>query len=167
MFFEFPEDPTSWHLDRQYMLGDSLLVAPVFTAYGNVEFYLPKGKWTNWFTHEVVEGPVWRCENHTFMTMPLYIRERSILVMGKPGEKRVVYDYCNKVDVHVFQPGKELTEVDTIGSDGVFLGTVGVAIQDGGFIVSRTDSIKDNDDWNLILDGKDKGDLKQYETIKP
>ena len=32
MLLEFPDDPTCAYLDRQYMLGGSLLVAPVFGA---------------------------------------------------------------------------------------------------------------------------------------
>ncbi len=31
MLLEFPEDPACETLDRQYMLGESLLVAPVFS----------------------------------------------------------------------------------------------------------------------------------------
>jgi alpha-glucosidase (family GH31 glycosyl hydrolase) len=27
LFLEYPEDPNTWHLDQQYMLGSSLLVA--------------------------------------------------------------------------------------------------------------------------------------------
>jgi len=167
MFFEFPQDPTSWYLDRQYMLGDSILVAPVFTTSGDVEFYLPKGKWTNWFTHEMVEGPMWRHETHAFMTMPVYIREGSILVMGRPGEKRVVYDYDNKVDLHVFQPAGQPAKVEIVDAKGVSLGTVGVASKDDGNVaVSFSDSMKERNDWNLILNGKAKGDIKQYETTE-
>lgn len=56
MILEFPEDPVCDSLDRQYMLGDSLLVAPVFQEDGIVEYYLPKGKWTYFLSNEVVEG---------------------------------------------------------------------------------------------------------------
>ena len=35
MVLEFPDDPAAAHLDRQYMLGDDLLVAPVFSADGD------------------------------------------------------------------------------------------------------------------------------------
>lgn len=83
MCLEFPEDPTSWTLDRQFMFGESLLVAPIFEESGEVEFYLPKGKWTNFFTNETRSGPGWFKEKHDFHTLPLYVRERTVLVLGR------------------------------------------------------------------------------------
>jgi alpha-D-xyloside xylohydrolase len=47
MAFEFPDDPACDYLDLQYMLGDSLLVAPVFSHDGSVNYYVPEGRWTN------------------------------------------------------------------------------------------------------------------------
>ena len=75
MFFEFPEDRTAWYLDQQYMFGPDLLVAPVFEMSGQVEFYLPEGTWTNYFTQQKIVGGRWIKETHDFMTLPLYIRE--------------------------------------------------------------------------------------------
>jgi alpha-D-xyloside xylohydrolase len=77
MLVEFPEDRTTWFLDQQYMFGPDLLVAPVFTESGEVEFYLPAGKWKNYFTHEVINGGKWLKESHGFDSLPLYIREDS------------------------------------------------------------------------------------------
>jgi alpha-D-xyloside xylohydrolase len=74
MLLEFPEDPTSWFLDQQYMLGPDLLVAPVFTASGEVTFYLPLGQWRNYFTDEVIDGGRWLTETHGFNSLPLYAR---------------------------------------------------------------------------------------------
>jgi alpha-D-xyloside xylohydrolase len=36
---EFPEDPTCAYLDRQYMLGDALLIAPVMSEEMPVELF--------------------------------------------------------------------------------------------------------------------------------
>ena len=92
MQLEFPDDPAVGHLDRQYLLGPSLLVAPVFSASGEVEYYLPAGRWTNWFTREVVEGGGWRREVHGFDTVPLWVREGAVIPVvdeeGRPGEVR-------------------------------------------------------------------------------
>ena len=88
MFVEFPDDQTCRTLDRQYIFSLNLLVAPVFTYSGDVEYYLPAGVWTNWFTGEKVayEHGVWRNERHGFDTIPLWVREGSVLVT-KPGPR--------------------------------------------------------------------------------
>jgi alpha-D-xyloside xylohydrolase len=75
MLINFPEDPTSWFLDQQYMLGEDLLVAPIFNADGEVTFYLPSGKWRNFFTDQIIEGGRWVTETHGFTSLPLYARE--------------------------------------------------------------------------------------------
>jgi len=79
MILEFPEDRTCHNIDQQYMLGPDLLVAPVFNAEGNVEFYLPEGQWTNYFTKQVVDGGRWVTEQHGFDSLPLYEREGAVL----------------------------------------------------------------------------------------
>lgn len=103
MFVEFPDDPTCRTLDRQYMFGPDLLVAPVFTYSGDVEYYLPAGTWTNWFTGEKVvsEHGVWRNERHGFDTIPLWVRDGSVLVT-KPGAETPEYEYGKGALVSVF-----------------------------------------------------------------
>jgi alpha-D-xyloside xylohydrolase len=83
MLLEFPEDRTCHNLDQQYMLGPNLLVAPVFNAEGDVEFYLPAGTWTNFFTQEKVTGGRWVRENHGFDSLPLYVREGAEVKTGR------------------------------------------------------------------------------------
>ena len=39
-------------LDMQYMLGDSILVAPIFREDSMGEFYLPEGTWTHLLSGE-------------------------------------------------------------------------------------------------------------------
>ncbi|MFI5802015.1 alpha-xylosidase [Streptomyces sp. NPDC051561] len=87
MLLEFPQDPTSRALDRQYMLGPDLLVAPVFTEDGDVEFYLPEGVWTHLLTGAQVQGPCWRRETHGFDSLPLYVREGAVLPFGADDQR--------------------------------------------------------------------------------
>lgn len=93
MLLEYPDDPGCDYLDRQYMLGDSLLVAPVFSGSGDVDYYVPAGRWTHLLTGEVVTGPGWRRETHDYMSLPLLVRPGSLLVMGNDSE-RPDYDYA-------------------------------------------------------------------------
>ena len=75
MALEFPEDMNCRYLDRQYMLGPDYLVAPVFSETGEVSYYLPKGRWRNYFTSEISRGNEWRKEQHDYFSIPLWVRE--------------------------------------------------------------------------------------------
>jgi alpha-D-xyloside xylohydrolase len=74
MFLEFPNDPACAYLDRQYMLGPDLLVAPVFSEDGEVSYYLPEGEWTKLLTGETEQGGCWKTERHNFLSLPLLVR---------------------------------------------------------------------------------------------
>jgi alpha-D-xyloside xylohydrolase len=102
MVLEFPDDPACDTLDRQYMLGDSLLVAPVFSHAGDVAYYVPKGRWTNFLTGVVVEGPCWVRETHDFMSLPLMVRPNSVIAVGSR-EDRPDYDYGDGVTLQVYE----------------------------------------------------------------
>jgi alpha-D-xyloside xylohydrolase len=102
MMLEFPDDPASDTLDRQYMLGDSLLVAPVFSYDGTVDYYLPAGRWTNYITGEVVEGGRWLREQHDFMSLPLMVRPNTALVVGDEDTKPD-YVYAQDFTLRVYE----------------------------------------------------------------
>ncbi|WP_053239426.1 alpha-xylosidase [Pleomorphomonas koreensis] len=102
MLLEFPDDPGAETLDRQFMLGPSLLVAPVFDRDGEVTVYLPEGRWTQLLTGEVVDGPAWRRENHGVMSLPLYVRPNSLVAFGKD-DSRPDYDYADGITFALYQ----------------------------------------------------------------
>jgi alpha-D-xyloside xylohydrolase len=103
MALEFEKDPACEYLDRQYMLGDSLLVAPIFNEEGDASFYLPGGTWTNFLTGKQVEGGVWRQEQHDYLSVPLYVRPNSIVALGYSEQSRPDYDYANGPVLHAFE----------------------------------------------------------------
>ena len=63
MVFEFMNDPAVPYLDQQYMLGDALMVAPVFREDKVAQYYLPEGTWTELLTGETKEGGRWYQRN--------------------------------------------------------------------------------------------------------
>ena len=101
MLLEFPQDIPCQDLDRQYMLGERLLVAPVFTKEGDVDYYLPAGTWTNLLDNRVVEGGRWLHEVHDFMSLPLMVRENTLLPIGAD-DQNVEYDYGKDLTLHLF-----------------------------------------------------------------
>ena len=80
---EFPDDPTSWYLDREFIVGSQILAAPVFEEDGSVEYYLPPGRWFNFWDGEQVHGGVWTKETYGFLQCPLFVRSGTILVLGQ------------------------------------------------------------------------------------
>lgn len=100
MVIEFPDDPGCDTLDRQYMLGDNLLVAPVFTDEGQVSYYLPEGEWINFLTNHKVSGGRWVQEIHDFMSLPLMMRPNSLIAVGNVNDQPD-YDYAADVSLHL------------------------------------------------------------------
>lgn len=135
MQLEFPGDPGVEYLDRQYMLGADLLVAPVFTAEGVVDFYLPAGVWTNFFTGERVVGPVWRHETHRFDTLPLYVREGAVLPLGSRHD-RPDYDYLDGLEVRVYPTGTDGSRSATVTTPGGETAVFDVVFRDGAAVVT-------------------------------
>ncbi len=109
MFMEFPGDPACETLDRQYMLGESLLVAPVFREDGKVTYYLPKGKWTHLLDGRTMEGGRWLTETYDFMSLPLWVRPNTALPVGCCDEKPD-YDYTKGLAVKLYgiEDGSEI-----------------------------------------------------------
>ncbi|EOW6847155.1 alpha-xylosidase [Cronobacter sakazakii] len=87
MMLEFPDDPACDYLDRQYMLGDSVLVAPVFSEAGDVAFYLPPGRWTHLWHNDELDGGRWHRQRHDFLSLPVYVRDNTLLALGNNDQR--------------------------------------------------------------------------------
>ncbi|KAF8470627.1 glycosyl hydrolases family 31-domain-containing protein [Kalaharituber pfeilii] len=100
-------DRTVWDLDTQYMLGPSLLVAPVFNDEGDVTYYLPaeltqktptKAAWygllDDKFRYTTSEGTgKWISEKHDFFSIPLLLRPGKMIVVDSPSHQPVTILY--------------------------------------------------------------------------
>ncbi len=116
MFLEFPGDPACEYLDRQYMLGESLLVAPVFREDGVVDYYLPEGVWTNLLDGSVREGGKWYRDECDFFQLPLWAKENTLLPVG-PVDDQPVYDYSKGLTFRAYRisDGTDITIPDAMG----------------------------------------------------
>ncbi|MCX4762531.1 alpha-xylosidase [Streptomyces sp. NBC_01275] len=101
MVLEFPEDPGCAHLERQYMLGPDLLVAPVFSDEGDVTYYVPEGAWTHYVTGRTVTGPRWVRERHGFLGVPLLVRPGAVLPVGAHAD-RPDYPHADGVTLRTY-----------------------------------------------------------------
>ena len=147
MMLEFPDDPGCDYLDRQYMLGDSLLVAPVFSENGDVSVYLPTGRWTHLYTNQEVTGG-WRKERHDFNSLPLYVRPNSLIAIGNNSQKPD-YDYADGTVFHLFvlEDGA-LAQAVIPAADGSTQFTLSVRREGKQLHVSSTGNARN---WSLCL----------------
>lgn len=102
MVFEFTNDPGCDYLDKQYMLGEAIMVAPILNDKGSCDYYLPNGTWTNLLTREVRQGGTWNCDTYDYFSLPLYVRENTLLPLGNI-ENRPDYDYARSLSLRLYQ----------------------------------------------------------------
>jgi alpha-D-xyloside xylohydrolase len=163
MLLEFPHDPACDYLDLQYMLGDSLLIAPVFSYERTVNYYVPEGKWTNFLNGNVIEGPHWVREIHDFMSLPLLVRPNSVIPIGSHSD-RPDYDYSDGVTLHVYQweDGKQ-ARVEIPALDGTIETWFNIKRKGNMINIQRQGSAKA---WNVLLVGIDSvGDIGNTEMV--
>jgi alpha-D-xyloside xylohydrolase len=59
LFFEFPEDHTSWLIEDEYLFGSDILVAPLMEQVLERDVYLPPGTWVDYQTGASYKGCQW------------------------------------------------------------------------------------------------------------
>ncbi len=102
MVMEYSDDPATLSLDRQYMLGDNLLVAPVFNEEGIADFYVPSGNWTDIQSGKVYDGGKWYSTKNNYFEMPVLAKPNSIVAYGN-FERAFTYAYGDKADIVIYQ----------------------------------------------------------------
>lgn len=142
MPLEFISDRTTHHLDQQFMLGPSLLVAPVFVPEDEeTEYYLPAGRWTSFFDPtRVIVGPRWVREKVPLSDIPVWVREGSILVLGPEGVERPDYELSKDVELRLYEigEGKRVEVGVPSGQGSELVGTVVVERNGDELTVSLT-----------------------------
>jgi alpha-D-xyloside xylohydrolase len=76
---EFQDDPNVWNLYDEYLLGDALLVAPIYDESESRRLYLPEGAWYDWWTGRRVDGGRWLQVEAPLDRIPLYVREGRVI----------------------------------------------------------------------------------------
>ena len=73
------------HPSDEYLVGDSLLVAPVVTEGATSrDVWFPPGTWLDWWTGDAITGGVEQTVTADLATLPLYIQSGAIVPMLDP-----------------------------------------------------------------------------------
>jgi alpha-D-xyloside xylohydrolase len=79
LFFEYPEDPTSWLIEDQYLFGSDVLVAPIMEEAPDREVYLPPGSWIDYQGGRVYEGARWHSMRAGRLPVVMLARDGSAI----------------------------------------------------------------------------------------
>lgn len=82
LLYDYPNDPKTYHLHDQVLLGASLMAAPVTRP--GVEYravYLPQGAWYDWWSGDRYEGETHILAHAPLERMPLYVKAGAIIPM--------------------------------------------------------------------------------------
>jgi alpha-glucosidase (family GH31 glycosyl hydrolase) len=83
LIIDFPNDDRVYDIDDEYMLGRSLLIAPVITEGDRSRsIYLPDGQWTDFWDGTLYEGKSYINYQSDIERIPVFIRNNSVIPLN-------------------------------------------------------------------------------------
>ncbi len=83
LLYHFADDPVTYHLHDQVLLGPSLLAAPIYHPGREYRVvYLPAGDWYDWWQGDRLTGPAYVLEHAPLEKLPLFVRAGAIIPTG-------------------------------------------------------------------------------------
>ncbi len=103
LYLTYPEAPEAYAFDREYMLGDQMLVAPITTpgTTGSTSVWFPPGSWTDMFTHKTYTGPSTQTISDDLTKMPVFVKAGGILP-SQPAMDYATQKSVNPLTLDVF-----------------------------------------------------------------
>lgn len=84
LVMDYPDDPLTYGIDDAYMMGDSILVAPIITGETERTVYLPKGLWYCFWTNEKYEGGQSYDLSPGLARIPVFVKDGTLLPLANP-----------------------------------------------------------------------------------
>ena len=158
VYYDQEDTQTHFRTD-EFLFGEHILVCPVQepNAQGR-RMYLPKGKWYNYWTEEIVDGKQEKWVSAPLDKIPLFIKEGALIpkypVQQYVGEKEITQ---LMVDVYY----KEGTEKSTIYEDQL----EGYDYKKGRYSL-RNFRLRGKENELILQQFKDGSFITSYETFK-
>jgi len=96
LVLDAPQDKRLYAVDDQYMMGDRMMVAPLFAGEPNRKVVFPEGSWHDFWTGERITGGTELSVAASQECIPVYVKSGSIvpwadvgLHMGAPEARRI------------------------------------------------------------------------------
>ncbi|MCU9612464.1 glycoside hydrolase family 31 protein [Caldibacillus lycopersici] len=117
LVLEYPNDPKTYNLNDQFMIGDNVIVAPILQpSVTDRALYLPEGRWVNYWTDEVLEGGKHQLIHADLDVLPIFIKEGTFIVNGPFKQNAGVKD--NQLTIHFYPSESSKYEFALYEDDG-------------------------------------------------
>lgn len=150
LFFEYPNDPTSWLIEDEYMFGSDLLVAPLIEEGTSRKVYLPPGSWIDYQTGKVYRGAEWRQISSGQIPVVLLVKDHSVIPHMAVAQSTSQMNW-NQIELRAFS-------IDTSAATGLFalpegnLETLRLAASQKGFVM-KDDPLRGKVNWRITRFG--------------
>jgi alpha-D-xyloside xylohydrolase len=108
LFFEYPEDRTSWLVEDEYLFGTDLLVAPLMEEARSRDVYVPPGLWTDYQSGESYEGARWHHLTAGEVPAVMLVREGAAIPHAGLAQSTGRIDW-GEIELMVFGTGDTAT----------------------------------------------------------
>jgi alpha-D-xyloside xylohydrolase len=139
LFFEYPDDPTSWLIDDQYLFGSDLLVAPLFEEGNSRNVYLPPGWWIDYQTGKTYPGARWHQITAGPIPIVLLVRDHAAIPHARVAQSTSEINW-KEIELRVFS-------TDRAAASGLF-------------------ALPDGDLQTLTLDGSPRGFVLKDDPLR-
>jgi alpha-D-xyloside xylohydrolase len=86
LVLDYPQDKRLYTVDDQYIVGDRLMVAPLFAGEASRKVVLPEGRWRNFWTGDPLEGNTQITVPGTVEHIPVYVKDNSLVPWADVGQ---------------------------------------------------------------------------------
>jgi alpha-glucosidase len=121
LVLEYPTDEKTFNLSDQFMIGDNVIVAPIMTpTTSHRVVYFPEGRWTNYWTEEVLVGDKHHLVEAPLDILPIFIKEGSIIPHGTVKQSTAIPE--NELTYHIYLGEKNFASYRLYEDDGATFG---------------------------------------------
>jgi alpha-glucosidase len=119
LVLNYQDDPNTYNLDDEFMIGNDLLLAPILKADVTRRLvYLPKGTWYDYWTNRKYSGGTMIAADAPLETVPMFVRAGAIIPSG-PEMKYVGEKPTDPVTFNVYPDDKGFASGTLYEDDGV------------------------------------------------
>ncbi|HXG92018.1 MAG TPA: TIM-barrel domain-containing protein [Blastocatellia bacterium] len=146
LFFEYPDDPTSWLIEDEYLFGSDLLVAPLIEEGDSRRVYLPPGAWIDYQTGKVYRGAAWHVVAAGQIPVVLLVKDHAVIPHAAVAQSTSQINW-NEIELRVFS-------ADHSSATGLFalpqgnLQTLRLEAEQNGFVV-KDDPLRGKIRWQI------------------